>query len=291
MTTIRNHVISIAIFFGLLVWFLDAVFDYLIFYDGRFWDLLILDIPRHEIYIRLVILTCFVIFGWIISQVLQKQLIVESALRESQEHMLRVEKHIGDKFIFYSRTMDGLLLRVSSGAKHLFNLDNDDVRSRSWEEVLPWSYESLTQGKMASEKMQSGKILRNTQTFQVEPKGGESVYLKVDEYVVDSGDGSWKIVEGIAQDVTGEKQQEQEREALIIELREALGKVKQLSGLLPICAHCKKIRDDKGYWNQLEHYIHDHSEAEFSHGICEECAGKYYPEVDLTGIYRNINRS
>jgi signal transduction histidine kinase len=61
------------------------------------------------------------------------------------------------------------------------------------------------------------------------------------------------------------------------ELGKALSDVKQLSGLLPICASCKKIRDDKGYWNQIEEYIRDRSEAEFTHSICEECAGKLYP--------------
>lgn len=72
--------------------------------------------------------------------------------------------------------------------------------------------------------------------------------------------------------------QEKERENLILELTEALSKVKKLSGMLPICASCKKIRDDKGYWNQIESYIGDHSEAEFSHGICPDCAKKLYPE-------------
>jgi len=64
------------------------------------------------------------------------------------------------------------------------------------------------------------------------------------------------------------------------ELQNALGEIKKLSGLLPICANCKKIRDDKGYWNQIESYIRKHSEAEFSHGICPECARKLYPGLD-----------
>ncbi len=72
---------------------------------------------------------------------------------------------------------------------------------------------------------------------------------------------------------------ENEREGLIRELREALAKVKTLSGLLPICASCKKIRDDGGYWNQIEAYISKHSEAEFTHGICPECARKLYPSI------------
>lgn len=64
-------------------------------------------------------------------------------------------------------------------------------------------------------------------------------------------------------------------------LLKALRDVKTLSGLLPICMHCKKIRDDKGYWNKIENFIHEHSEVEFSHGICQECAKKYYPDMDL----------
>jgi DNA-binding NtrC family response regulator len=70
----------------------------------------------------------------------------------------------------------------------------------------------------------------------------------------------------------------EEQIRLISQLQKALAKVKQLSGLLPMCASCKKIRDDKGYWNQLEAYISDHSEADFSHGICPECVKKLYPE-------------
>lgn len=62
-------------------------------------------------------------------------------------------------------------------------------------------------------------------------------------------------------------------------LQSAMENVKQLSGLLPICASCKKIRDDKGYWTQIESYIRDHSEAEFSHGICPDCAKKIYGDL------------
>lgn len=69
---------------------------------------------------------------------------------------------------------------------------------------------------------------------------------------------------------------ETEKANLIKKLQEALSEVKQLSGLLPICASCKKIRDDKGYWNQIESYIKKHSEAEFSHCMCPDCSEKYY---------------
>ncbi len=68
---------------------------------------------------------------------------------------------------------------------------------------------------------------------------------------------------------------------LVTELQEALAKVKTLKGLLPICSYCKNIRDDKGYWNKIEKYIQEHSDAEFSHGICRECAAKYFPDIDI----------
>jgi len=74
---------------------------------------------------------------------------------------------------------------------------------------------------------------------------------------------------------------EKQREKVINDLNKALSEVKRLSGLLPICSHCKKIRDDKGYWTQIESYIHDHSEAEFSHSICNECAKKHYPDLNI----------
>jgi hypothetical protein len=61
----------------------------------------------------------------------------------------------------------------------------------------------------------------------------------------------------------------------------AMEEINQLRGILPICAHCKKIRDDAGYWRKIEEYIESHSKAEFSHSICKECIDKYFPELDL----------
>ena len=79
--------------------------------------------------------------------------------------------------------------------------------------------------------------------------------------------------------ISKRKQAEKEREKLIAELQDAVTKIKTLRGLLPICSTCKKIRDDKGYWKQIESYIRDHSEAEFTHSMCPICAKKLYPEL------------
>ncbi|MCG6535368.1 MAG: PAS domain S-box protein, partial [Syntrophales bacterium LBB04] len=84
---------------------------------------------------------------------------------------------------------------------------------------------------------------------------------------------------GVILDITERKRLEEQKSNLIIELQNALSEVKKLSGFLPICASCKKIRDDRGYWNEVERYIGDHSEAQFSHGICPDCMRKLYPEI------------
>lgn len=92
--------------------------------------------------------------------------------------------------------------------------------------------------------------------------------------------GGHKYVLAFDRDITERRQIEEGREKLIRELRDALEKIKTLKGLLPICASCKKIRDDKGYWNQIETYIATHSEAEFSHGLCPSCAEKLFPGLN-----------
>jgi len=89
---------------------------------------------------------------------------------------------------------------------------------------------------------------------------------------------------GVGLDISDRVKTEKEKENLINKLQETLSQVKQLSGFLPICASCKNIRDDKGYWNQIESYIKEHSEAEFSHGLCPDCAKKLYPDLDRNDL-------
>jgi len=77
----------------------------------------------------------------------------------------------------------------------------------------------------------------------------------------------------------------------IEELNRALEEIKTLRGILPICSNCKKIRDDKGYWNQVEVYVHERTEAEFSHGICPQCMEKLYPEFVQENQVNEVNKS
>lgn len=86
---------------------------------------------------------------------------------------------------------------------------------------------------------------------------------------------------GLIRNITERELAQEQQDHLIADLQKTLSEVKTLRGFLPICSHCKNVRDDKGYWNQIEAYIEDHSETEFSHSICPECAKKYFPEMDL----------
>jgi PAS domain S-box-containing protein len=114
--------------------------------------------------------------------------------------------------------------------------------------------------------------------FSHKRKDGSEFPISFSRSVVKDEHGNAVAAVVVAHDITGRKRAEQEREKLIHELQEALAKIKTLSGLLPICASCKKIRDDKGHWNVLEVYIRDHSEADFSHSVCPDCARALYPE-------------
>jgi PAS domain S-box-containing protein len=87
-----------------------------------------------------------------------------------------------------------------------------------------------------------------------------------------------KFIFCICRDITDKKRAAKEREDLIEKLQEALSEIKMLRGILPLCTFCKRIRDDKGYWEQVDIYIHKYSEADISHSVCPECMRKHYPD-------------
>lgn len=122
--------------------------------------------------------------------------------------------------------------------------------------------------------------------------GDDSLYHLEKRYIKKNGDILWinctatairdqkgKVLYsiGMIEDITERKSAELVRENLIIGLKDALAKIKTLKGLLPMCAWCKKIRDDKGYWKRVETYIREHSDASFTHGICPDCLKKENP--------------
>lgn len=108
---------------------------------------------------------------------------------------------------------------------------------------------------------------------------GKLIWVEISASALRDGLSGTIYYEGSVVDINHRHAADQEREHLIGELRAALTKVKRLSGLLPICSCCKKIRDDHGYWNQLEVYIQEHSDASFTHSFCPDCVKRLYPEI------------
>ena len=109
-------------------------------------------------------------------------------------------------------------------------------------------------------------------------KDGGEVWAHLSANPIFDDEGRYLGSLGMLTDVTERRRIETEHEALIGELQHALAEVKRLGGLLPICASCKKIRTDEGYWEQVEVYIAERSDAQFSHGYCPDCARKLFPE-------------
>ena len=134
---------------------------------------------------------------------------------------------------------------------------------------------SAEQVSRAIESVKSGE--RNYFQFQHRLADGEIRDIEVFSGPIKIGGNL--LICSIIHDISIRRRVEKEKEVLIEELQRALKEIKTLRGILPICAHCKKIRDDTGYWNQIESYINQHSDVRFSHGICPECIEKLYPDI------------
>ncbi|MFH1980504.1 MAG: PAS domain S-box protein [Pseudomonadota bacterium] len=204
---------------------------------------------------------------------------VEKALRESEEKFKLLAENSAD--VIYKINIESEQYTYASpSAEKLFGYSIDEILSlKAKDTVTPESY--MKQLEKLTNALTDDR--RNPEIMEIEAvhKDGRIVPVEIHVNLMSDERGYPIEIIGVARDISERKRSEAEREILIQELQHALAKVKSLSGLLPICASCKKIRDDAGYWNQIETYIRDHSEADFSHSICPECAKKLYPEMDL----------
>ena len=210
-----------------------------------------------------------------VRQELAERTWAERELRQSEARHRALLHAVPDMILRLTR--EGIVVDLKPPADHVslgFQLEGaagDEVHKVVPAELADWILDCVRRTLDAG-AMQSAE-------FQFPTSQGTRDYEG--RFVV-SGDNE---VCTIVRDVTDRKQAETEREKLIAELQAALVQVRRLSGLLPICASCKKIRDDTGYWQQVEVYIRDHAEVEFSHGICPDCREKLYPRGDYPYLY------
>jgi PAS domain S-box-containing protein len=176
--------------------------------------------------------------------------------------------------VFY-KDREGRYLGCNRAFSEIMGVTSEEMRGKTVFEI--WTGE---QAKVYHQKdlelMES--LVRQVYEFTIFDKNGmDRAVIYAKDVFRDEKNRIAGIV-GAFTDITERKVAEEAREKIVNELQEALAKVKLLSGLLPICSYCKKIRDDRGYWNQIESYIRRHSEAKFSHGLCPDCANHFYPE-------------
>lgn len=171
--------------------------------------------------------------------------------------------------------LQGLITSWNKAAKLLYGYDEPEAIGRHISMLIPEGHAD----RVASlwDEVLVGRKIEQYETANL-TKDGRVVDVSLTFSPLVDVHGKQMGISAISRDITRRKKAEEEKERFVSELRQALSEVKQLSGLLPICANCKKIRDDKGYWQKLENYISEHSMAEFSHGICPECINKLYPE-------------
>lgn len=168
----------------------------------------------------------------------------------------------------YGIKLDGTVVSWNRAAERIYGFRSGEIIGRNVSILYP--DERLDELIDTMERVKRGDHVGRSETSRVR-KGGRLIPVSVTVSPMKNGDSRISGASVIARDITARKCEEQERIKLIQELTEALGKAKTLAGLLPICACCKRIRDDHGYWQQVEAYISEHSDAVFTHGICPEC--------------------
>ena len=196
----------------------------------------------------------------------------EKALQASETRYRRLFETAPDGILILNEET-GQIDDVNPFLKDMLGYTHEEfIGKKLWE---MGAFKNIEATKVAFEELQHKGYVRH-EDLPLMTKNGRPINVEFvsNVYLVNHH----KVIQCNIRDITDRKLAENERDRLFRELNEALSHVKLLSGLLPICSWCKKIRDDKGYWNQIEKYISDHSEASFSHSICPECTEKLYPE-------------
>jgi PAS domain S-box-containing protein len=171
---------------------------------------------------------------------------------------------------------DGMITSWNAGAEQMYGYTSREAVGKSIFMLAPEGV-PLDEMKAFLNRLRRGERIKNFETLR-RKKDGSSINVSLTISPVINALGQIEGSSTIARDITSRKQAEKEREELLTSLQDALANVKTLNGMLPICSACNKIRNDEGYWERIETYIRERSDAEFTHGICPDCAKKLYPQ-------------
>ncbi len=194
---------------------------------------------------------------------------VEEALRESEKKYRLVVENINEAIVV---AQDERFKFVNPKTMEILGYGEDELTSRPFMYFIYPDDRAMVAEKYL--KRLRGEMVPPVYSFKVVAQDGRTKLVEVSTVAIIWDSRPATLI--FLRDISERKRAEAEREKLVRDLQKTLAEVKTLKGILPICASCKKIRDDKGYWRQIEAYIRDHSEAEFSHGLCPDCAKKLY---------------
>ena len=219
----------------------------------------------------------------VITDITELKLFTEK-LKKNEKRYKFLAENMAD--IVWTLDMDLNATYVSPSVKKVLGFTPEERKQQKLEEVVtPDSLERISARFLEELKRDEEPGIDPDRTIVIDVeyyhRNGSIVWMENIVKAIRNENGDMIGTYGSSRDITERKAAQ---EALMLEkkkLEKALSEIKKLSGLLPICASCKNIRDDKGYWNQIESYIGDHSEAEFSHSICPDCAKKLYPDLDI----------
>ncbi len=200
---------------------------------------------------------------------------MEKALQEREERFRQVAENTGEWI--WEVDAKGLYTYSNPVVERILGYKPEELVGKKYFYDLFCPEEKEYLKEAALKIFRNRETVRNLVNLNLH-KDGHAVYLESNGAPILDGEGNLTGYLGVDTDISERRRAEEERENLIRDLRDALANIKVLRGMLPICASCKKIRDDRGYWKQIESYIRDHSEAEFSHSICPDCQKKLYPE-------------
>ncbi len=200
----------------------------------------------------------------------------DSTLRD-ERNLLRTLIDNLPVLIFFKDKNGRYLLNNRPHLRSLGAERQEDVLGKTTFDFNPHELATLY-SKDEREVLRTGVAMYNVEEKALHRDSDEVRWHLTSKVPLIDNEGGVTGMVGIAADITDRKKAEAEREKLIAELQRALADVRTLSGLVPICANCKKIRDDGGYWRQLEAYIQERTPAHFSHGICPDCMSKLYPD-------------
>jgi len=201
-------------------------------------------------------------------------------------HLASIVETCDDAII--SQTLGGTVLSWNSGAERMFGYSAEEMVGEPVDILMPHGEQKELSD--IRDVIESGRRVERIETIRMR-RDGKPIDVSITVSPIKNDEGGIHGASIVLRDITERKQQEKERLRLIDELKEALKRVKTLNGLLPICASCKKIRNDGGYWEQVETYIRSRSNAEFTHGICPDCVRLLYPEYEARLLSPETERS